>query len=326
VKRLTIVFVALGMLFGGISFAQQYKNSTPIRVGSKQFAEQKILGKMIVEALRANGYQVVDKTNLGGTAVVRKALTQGEIDVYPNYTGTAISNWYRSVPWAEKMIPAGASGNAYESYTIVSSLDAALHDLVWLQPAPANNTYAFAVKDSFAKAHNLTTVADLAKLINSGATVKLATNDEFAQRPDGLGAFEKTYGFKFKESQLLVIAGGTPAQTEKALANGSNGVNIAMAYATDGALKAYSEVILEDPKGAQPVFQPTPVFRGAVIRKYPEIVGILNPIFAKLTTVELQKLNAQDLVDGDSPATVAKNFLVQNGFMDANGKAPTAGN
>lgn len=319
-KRLTLFVAIAAMLVGGLATAQKYKNQVPIRVGSKQFAEQKILGKMIIEALRANDYQVVDKTNLGGTAVVRKALEQGEIDVYPNYTGTAISNWYRNIPWAEKMIPKGASGNPYESYAIVSSLDAALHDLVWLQPAPANNTYAFAVKDSFAKAHNLKTVADLARLVNSGAKVKLATGDEFAQRPDGLASFEKTYGFKFKESQLLVIAGGTPAQTEKALANGSNGVNIAMAYATDGALKAYNEVILKDPKGAQPVFQPTPVFRGAVIRKYPQIVGILDPIFAKLTTEELQKLNAQDLVDGESPAQVAKNFLVKNGFISSTAK------
>ena len=314
-KRLTTFVLAALMLVGGLAFAQKYKNDTPIRVGSKQFAEQKILGKVIVEALRANGYQVIDKTNLGGTAVVRKALEQGEIDVYPNYTGTAISNWYRDIPWAKASIPAGASGNAYESYAIVSSLDAALHDLVWLNPAPANNTYAFAVTDKFAKEHNLKTVADLAKYINDGGKAKIATGDEFAQRPDGIPAFEKTYGFKFKENQELIIAGGTPAQTEQALANGSNGVNIAMAYATDGALKAYNEVILEDTKGAQPVFQPTPVFRGAVIRKYPQIVGILNPIWAKFTTVELQKLNAQVLVDGDSPDKVAKDFLKQNGFI-----------
>lgn len=314
-KRLTVFALAAAMLVGGLAFAQQYKNDTPIRVGSKQFAEQKILGKVIVEALKANGYQVVDKTNLGGTAVVRKALEQGEIDVYPNYTGTAISNWYRDIPWAQKSIQPGASGNSYESYATVSSLDAALHDLVWLMPAPANNTYAFAVTDKFAKEHNLKTVQDLADYINNGGNVKIATGDEFAQRPDGIPAFEKTYGFQFKEGQELIIAGGTPAQTEQALANGSNGVNVAMAYATDGALKAYNEVILEDTKGAQPVFQPTPVFRGEVIRKYPEIVGILNPIWAKFTTVELQKLNAQVLVDGDSPDQVAKNFLKDNGFI-----------
>ncbi|MEJ2289730.1 MAG: glycine betaine ABC transporter substrate-binding protein [Deinococcales bacterium] len=314
-KRLTVFVLAAAMLVGGLAFAQQYKNDTPIRVGSKQFTEQIVLGKMIIEALRANGYQVTDKTNLGTTAVNRNALVAGEIDVYPNYTGTAISNWYRDVKWANDSIPAGASGNAYQSYTIVSSLDAALHDLVWLEPAPANNTYALAVTAKFAQEHNLKTVADLAKYVNDGGTVKLATNGEFAQRPDGLQSFYKTYGFKLSDSELLVIQGGTPAQTEQALANGSNGVNVAMAYGTDGALKAYNFVVLKDPDGAQPVFQPTPVFRGEVIRKYPEIVGILNPIFAKLTTEELQNLNAQVEVDGQNPDAVAKNFLKQNGFI-----------
>ena len=314
-KRLTIFALLAAMLVGGLAFAQQYKNDAPIRVGSKQFTEQIVLGKVIVEALRANGYQVTDKTNLGGTAVVRKALTNGEIDVYPNYTGTAISNWYRDTKWAQDSIPAGASGNAYQSYSIVSSLDAALNDLVWLEPAPANNTYALAVTAAFAKEHNLATVADLAKYINDGGQVKLATGDEFAQRPDGVASFEKTYGFKFKESQMLVIAGATPAQTEQALNNGSNGVNIAMAYGTDGALKAYNFVVLKDPNGAQPVFQPTPVFRGAVIRKYPEIAGILNPIWAKFTTEELQNLNAKVEVDGQNPDQVAKDFLTQNGFI-----------
>ncbi len=315
-KRLTTLLLALVMLAGGLAFAQNYKNDDPIRVGSKQFTEQIVLGKIIVEALKANNYDVVDKTNLGGTAVCRDALEAGEIDVYPNYTGTAISNWYRDIPWAQAAIPDGASGDAYTSYSWVSSLDAALFDLVWLRPAPANNTYAFAVTKDFADQNGLKTVQDLADYINNGGEAKLATGDEFAQRPDGVAAFEKTYGFKFGENQELVIAGATPAQTEQALAQGSNGVNIAMAYGTDGALKAYDFVVLEDPDGAQPVFQPTPVFRGAVIRQYPEIVGILNPIWAKFDNATLQDLNAQVEVDGKNADQVAKDFLTSNGFMN----------
>ncbi len=315
-KRLTTFVLALAMLFGGTALAQQFKNDEPITVGSKQFTEQIVLGKIIVEALRANGYEVTDRTNLGGTAVLRDALEAGEIDVYPNYTGTAISNWYRDIPWAQASIAEGTSGNAYASYTTVSSLDAALFDLVWLRPAPANNTYAFAVKRSFSEEHGLKTVADLAAYVNDGNEVKLATGDEFAQRPDGVPAFEKTYGFNFKEGQMLVIAGATPAQTEQALAQGSNNVNVAMAYGTDGALKAYDFVVLTDPDGAQPVFAPTPVFRGEVIRKYPEIVGVLNPIFAMFDNATLQDLNAQVEVDGLNAEQVAKDFLTNNGFMN----------
>jgi osmoprotectant transport system substrate-binding protein len=89
-----------------------------------------------------------------------------------------------------------------------------------------------------------------------------------------------------------------------------------MAYGTDGALKAYDFVVLTDPDGAQPVFQPTPVFRGEVIRKYPEIVGVLNPIFALFDNATLQDLNAQVEVDGLNAEQVAKDFLTNNGFMN----------
>lgn len=315
-RRLTFVALAVAMLFGSAAFAQEFKNDTPINVGSKQFTEQIVLGKIIVQALEANGYDVVDRTNLGGTAVNRDALLAGEIDVYPGYTGTTIANFFRDIPWAEAAIPADASGNAYHSYAIVSSLDAAINDLVWLNPAPANNTYAFAVTRQFSEENDITSAGDLADYINAGNPVKLSTGDEFAQRPDGVAAFEKAYGFEFGEDQMIVIAGATPAQTEQALAQGSNGVNVAMAYGTDGALKAYDFVVLDDPKGAQPVFQPTPVFRGEVIRAYPEIAGVLNPIFSLFDNPTLQDLNAQVEVDGLNADDVAHTFLEENGFLD----------
>ena len=143
----------------------------------------------------------------------------------------------------------------------------------------------------------------------------MATGDEFAQRPDGIAAFEETYGFDLTDSQLLIIAGGTPAQTEQALNEGSNGVNVAMAYATDGALKAYDFVVLEDPLGAQPIYAPTPVIRGEVLRANPEIAGILNPIFRALDNETLQTLNANVEVDGENPADVATAWLTENGFI-----------
>ncbi len=316
-KRIVSFFlVSLLALAGGLAFAQSDPiNDQPITIGSKQFTEQIVLGKIMVLALRDAGYEVIDRTNLGGTAVNRDALEAGEIDAYPNYTGTAISNWYRDIEWANASIAERTSGNAYASYATVSSLDAALFDLIWLRPAPANNTYALAVKAQFAEENGLATVADLADYINNGGEVKIAAGDEFAQRPDGLPAFEETYGFSLTEDQLLVIAGATPAQTEQALAQGSNNVNVAMAYGTDGALMAYNFVVLDDPDGAQPVFAPTPVFRGEVIRAYPQIAGILNPIFATFDNPTLQGLNAQVEVDGINPEEVARTYLEDNGFL-----------
>jgi len=315
VKKILTILAFAGTLLFGAAVAQAPNAGDPIVVGSKQFTEQIVLGQVILAALEDAGYEVIDRTNLGGTAVNRDALEAGEIDVYPNYNGTAISNWYRDLPWAQEAIPEGTSGDAYASYATVSSYDAAIYDLVWLRPAPANNTYALAVTREWSEEHGVTTVADFADYVNDGGEVVLSTGDEFAQRPDGLPAFYSTYGFDLSDDQLIIIAGATPAQTEQALFTGQNNVNVAMAYGTDGALMAYDFVVLEDPLGAQPVFQPTPVFRGEVIRAYPEIVGILNPIFALFDNPTLQGLNAAVEVDGISPADAARDFLRDNGFI-----------
>lgn len=304
-----VAALVLGV-FGAPVAAQQ---DAPIRVGSKQFTEQLVLGQLILASLQNAGFKVEDRTNLGSTQVNRDALVNGEIDVYAEYTGTALYNYFNDVKWAN--IPDAAYGNRALGFSLDSSYDAALNDLVWLEPAPANNTYAFAVKRKFAEDNNLKTVADFADYVNSGGQVYMATGDEFAQRPDGIAAFEKAYGFKLTQDQLLIIAAGTPAQTEQALNEGSNNVNVAMAYATDGALKAYDFVVLQDPLGAQPIYAPAPVFRGAVLRAHPEIAGILNPIFRSLDNETLQTLNASVEVDGNNPKDVATKWLTEQGFI-----------
>lgn len=304
---LLVLTIALG------SFGFVAAQDDPIRVGSKQFTEQIVLGQIIVAALQDAGYTVEDRTNLGSTQVNRDALVNGEIDVYAEYTGTALYNYFSDVEWAD--IPDEAYNDRDLGYALVSSYDAAMNDLVWLEPTPANNTYAFAVTSAFAEENNVYTAMDLADYVNSGGDIYLATGDEFAQRPDGVAAFEQAYGFDLTEDQMLIIAAGTPAQTEQALNEGANNVNMAMAYATDGALKAYDFVVLEDPLGAQPIYAPTPVIRGEVIRENPEIAGILNPIFRALDNVALQTLNAQVEVDGENPQAVAEAWLTENGFI-----------
>jgi osmoprotectant transport system substrate-binding protein len=311
-KTISILFVVVMVLgsFGSFVAAQD----DAIRVGSKQFTEQIVLGQIILAALEDAGYNVEDRTNLGSTQVNRDALVNGEIDVYAEYTGTALYNYFNDAEWAD--IPEEAYGDRILGYALVSSFDAVANDLIWLEPTPANNTYAFAVTAEFAEENDMYSATDLADYVNSGGEVYMATGDEFAQRPDGIPAFEQTYGFDMTEDQLLIIAGGTPAQTEQALNEGANGVNMAMAYATDGALQAYNFVVLEDPLGAQPIYAPTPVFRGEVIRSNPEIAGILSPIFRAMDTVTLQTLNARVEVDGENPRDVAESWLAENGFID----------
>lgn len=305
---LLIVAIALGAV--SMVAAQE----DPIRVGSKQFTEQLVLGQIILIALEENGFAVEDRTNLGGTAVNREALLAGEIDVYAEYTGTAISNYFLEVDFVDQDSILLSSNNPAESYAIVSSLDAAINDMVWLQPAPANNTYSFAIDRSFAEENGITSAQDLADFLNAGNDLSLSTMDEFAQRPDGLEAYENTYSFQFNPDLTTVIAGGTPAQTSQALDAGE--ADVAVVYSTDGALLAYDFTVLEDPSNAQPVFAPAPVFRGEIVRENPEIVTILNPIFGLMDTNTLQTLNGQVEVDGLAPADVARTFLQENGFID----------
>lgn len=310
-KKFLSIFLALILLLGTFSFVAA--QDSPIRIGSKQFTEQIVLGQIMLAALEDAGYTVEDRTNLGSTQVNRDALVNGEIDVYAEYTGTALFNYFSDVEWAD--IPESAYGDRVMGYALASSYDAVVNDLVWLEPPPANNTYAFAVTREFAEENDMYSVTDLADYVNDGGEVYMATGDEFAQRPDGIPAFEETYGFDLTEDQLLIISNATPAQTEQALNEGANNVNMAMAYATDGALMAYDFVVLEDPLGAQPIYAPTPVFRGEVIRANPEIAGILNPIFRSLDNVTLQTLNARVEVDGEEPRAVAEDWLSEMGFI-----------
>ena len=307
-KLLTTLFASSLLLASGLAFAQD-----PVRVGSKQFTENVVLAKIIITALENADIPTTDQTPLGATDVNRSALVNGEIDVYPEYTGTAISNFLVN---EGADVPEGASSDGEQSYQIVSEYDQENNNLCWLQPAPANNTYAIAVTESFAEENGLTTLGDYAEYVNNGGEVMMPVGDEFAQRPDGLQAFEETYGFDLTEDQLLIIAGGTPAQTEQALAEGANGANAAMAYGTDGALMAYNFRVLEDPEGAQPVFQPTPVFRCGVLETYSSIPEILNPIFETLDNETLQELNARVDVDGENPEAVAQSYLEENGFLE----------
>jgi osmoprotectant transport system substrate-binding protein len=310
ISILLVVLLALSV-FG----AAAQVNDEPIVVGSKNFTENQILGWIIYQMLEANDFEVVNRLNLGGTAVNRDALLAGEIHVYPEYTGTALITL---LPGEVEgfAAPEGVANDPDMSFTTVSALDGTLHDLVWLPASPANNVYALAVMADFAAEHGLQTVGDFADYVNAGNEVMLMSNDEFAQRPDGLQSFEQTYGFEITDDEMIVLAGAIPAQTLQALNDGTDGVNVAMAFGTAGVLVAYDMILLEDTDGAQPVYSNAPVFRGEVIRAHPEIIAILTPVFRLLDDSTQQALNAAVDVDGLPAQDVARDFLVEHGFLD----------
>ena len=143
----------------------------------------------------------------------------------------------------------------------------------------------------------------------------LAASSEFVNSAAALPAFQQTYGFTLKPDQLITLSGGDTAATIAAAANQTNGANAAMVYGTDGGIAPSGLLVLEDDKGVQPVYQPTPVIREVVLKQYPQIETLLQPVFEKLDLATLQELNARVQVGGEPAKAVAEDFLRQNGFL-----------
>src|SRR5260370_30778195 len=152
----------------------------------------------------------------------------------------------------------------------------------WLTPAPANNTWVIAIRGDLPGFPERKCLDDLAAYLAKGGRFKLAASAEFVESPSALPAFEETYGFHLKAEQILALSGGNTAATLRAAAEGTSGVNAAMAYGTDGELAALGLATLCDDKAAQVVYAPAPVVREAVLAEHPEIAAALDPVFASL--------------------------------------------
>jgi len=281
----------------------------PIVVGSKIDTEGSILGQVIIQVLESNGFKVTDKTRTGATDVVRKALLSGQIDIYPEYTANAILVFNKEAGSDPSVL-----SSADKTYAAAKTLDAA-NGVVWLKAAPANNTWAVALPKAFADSNNIKSMTDWAAYINKGGTVKIVGSQEFFTSPAAMPAFEKAYGFTLAAAQTVALATGDTAVTEKAASQGTDGANAAMAYGTDGTITALNLLVLEDPKAAQPVYQPAPTVRKAIADKYPELATILDPVFAKLDLKTLQTLNGDVAVGGKDAKTVASDWLKAQGFL-----------
>ena len=300
--RRSLLQIGIGLF---ASFAAQADG--PVRIGSKIDTEGKLLGTIMVLALEANGIKTENKVSLGNTKIVRTALLAGEIDLYPEYTGNGAFMLGAENSSAWKDFRAG--------YELAKKMDFQKNKIVWLEPANANNTWAIAVRKDLAASNKLRTMEDLGRYIAKGGTFKLAASAEFMERTDAMPAFQTAYGFKLRADQALVLAGGDTAATIKAAAEKTSGVNAAMAYGTDGTLAALGLLVMEDPKGVQPVYAPAPLVREEVLKRHPAIATILAPIFKSLDRPTLQMLNARIQLEGQDPRKVASDYLQSKGFL-----------
>ncbi|QKC97339.1 glycine betaine ABC transporter substrate-binding protein OsmF [Mesorhizobium sp. NZP2298] len=281
--------------------------SAQVVVSSKIDTEGGVLGNIIQLVLNANNIKTTDRIQLGGTPVVRKAITAGEIDIYPEYTGNAAFFFEKADDPVWK--------DAAKAYETAKKLDYDANKIVWLSPAPANNTWAIALRKEVTDENKLVTLSDFGKYVAGGGKVVLAASSEFVNSAAALPAFQTTYGFTLKPDQLITLSGGDTAATIAAAANQTSGANAAMVYGTDGGIAPSGLVVLEDDKGVQPVYQPAPIIRESVLKEHPEIETLLKPVFAKLDLVTLQELNGRVQVGGEPVKGVAEDFLKKNGFL-----------
>lgn len=279
--------------------------AAPVVVSSKIDTEGAVLGNIVALVLEHAGIPVTRRLQLGPTKIVRTALLAGEIDLYPEYTGNA--------GFFFAMADDPVWKNAKAAYEKARDLDAK-NGLVWLAPAPADNTWGIAVRGDVASAEKLATLEDFARWTKQG-DVKLAASAEFVESAAALPAFQSAYGFTLSGGQLLVLSGGDTAATIKAAAEGTSGVNAAMVYGTDGAIAALNLKVMADTKQVQPVYQPAPVIRKAVLDAYPQIAALLAPAFAGLTLPVLQQLNAQVQLEGLDARSVAEAYLKAQGLL-----------
>jgi len=268
-----------------------------VRIGAKNFTEQFILGELLAQLVEAKTDISVDRQfYLGGTMICHGALANGEIDVYPEYTGTALTT----------ILKREVLATPEETYNAVAKAYREQFKSEWLSPLGFNNTYAITVREADAQAKNWQTVSDLerdASLLKAGFTA------EFVERPDGYPGLKRKYAFEFGSVSEL-----DAGLMYKALAAGE--VDVICAFATDGRIAAYNLVPLEDDKRFFPPYFAAPVVRSAVLEAHPELRDVLNGLAGKLDDSQMQKLNYEVDEKKRSPADVAREFLQSQGLVD----------
>lgn len=274
-------------------------SAEPVNVASKGFTEQVILGKIMLNLLEDRGIPVKDRTSLGGTKVCREALEQGQIDVYMEYTGTAWLNFFKK----EETVR-----DSMGLYRKVKEIDEK-NGLIWLAPARFNNTYAIVMPAEKADEMGIRSLSDWAAWAKKNpGKMTLASNAEFYSRPDGFKGMMEYYGLTFgKEIPDANVKKMETPLCKKAVRDGQ--AMSGMAFATDGEIKEYNQVVLADDKSYFPIYAPAPVVRKEVLDRYPQIKFILGEIGASLDTATMTRLNYLVNVNGEKPGQVAKNWL-----------------
>jgi osmoprotectant transport system substrate-binding protein len=278
---------------GSSGSSQPGKGKPAVTLGDKNFTEQFILGELYAQALRAKGFKVNVKSNIGSSEIIDKALTSGNLDVYPEYTGVILSEIAHQTKRPSDANAAYDAAKKFEEGRGFTLLD----------KTPFFDSDALAVKPAYAQKYGLKTVADFKKV---NGKVRLGAPPEFRTRFSGLVGLKDEYGLTNFDFKPLSIG-----LQYKALDSGR--IDTADVFTTDGQLQRGSYVVLKDPKFIFGFQNVTPVVSQKVLdREGPAFAQTLNAVTAKLTTEAMSKMNAAVDIDKRKPAAVAKAFLQAN--------------
>lgn len=291
-------FTPTGTLAGPLEGVDLGGASIP--VVSKNFTEQIILGKMAVALFKSAGADVKDLTNAPGSNTSRETMLSGDAKFSWEYTGTA---------WVSYMGEDDPIPDERAQYEAVRDKDLADNDLVWLPPAPMNNTYGFALTRANAERLGITKLSQLPDVPENEQT--FCVESEFAARNDGFQPMLQTYDVPPPPANRV-----STLDTGSVYAATAGGTcTFGEVFTTDGRILALDLVVLEDDRQFFPKYNLSGVVNGALLEQYPQIADIVDPVSKELTNDELLKLNAKVDVDGEDPADVAFSWLEEKGFV-----------
>jgi osmoprotectant transport system substrate-binding protein len=278
-----------------------------ITVGSKNFTEQILLGYIAEVALAAAGADIQDMTNIQGSPSARQALEVGDVDLYWEYTGTSWINFQQET----EPIP-----DEQEQYDAVKKADAEKFGIAWLDYSPVNDKYALATSREFAAKYELRTMSDMVALLRKEPDLgTMCLESEFISRQDGLAGAEQTYDFDVPDRNIKTFGVGAIYAT---LAAG-NTCNFGEVFTTDGRVLTLDLAVLEDDKKTFPQYNAAVTVRQDFLDRYPQLADVLDPIAKKLDNQTILELSVKIDGEGIDPAVVARDWLVEQGFVSKPG-------
>lgn len=294
------------MLFGAIAaglaaimifvLASSVSGAKTVRVTSKYYPEQLILGNMVSDLIEAKTDLTVErKLNMGGTQICLSAMTSGEVDIQVEYTGSMFAS----------VLAQDLSTDADYIYNFVKGEYKSRYDLDVYDSMGFNNQYALAVRRDTAEKYHLETISDIAKVADQ---LIFTPTIEFSNREDGMVGMNKAYEMAFKE--VIPVDGGLRYSSID-----SGHCDVIVAYETDALIAKYDLVVLTDDKQFFLPYHAVPIIRADTLAKYPELGEVINSLSGKLTRDIMSELNYQVEIEGKDPSVVAREFLVENKYI-----------